>query len=424
MKVELELLLFIIIVCTIVAFALYFLSPNVDSYWGFSMSKLIENDPSILVRKNYTVPETRFVTGGLLLYPMPIYILLVPFIAIGAEKLFFIILFLALMLLMWKWEKKAIPFLALSFMLLRVSVFGSIDMFVAVLAIACIYFFERKPFVSGVFAGIAPLIKGTGFMILLGYIIALLLFKRKDVKAKKLIAYIAIALIIASIWYTRNLIFLNGDLIGAITYNSNTAEAQQFLNTDFQLSQPERALWDNTGYYPLPIDILLYLGLFFTIFNIYKSRKISPEHIFILIALGAYFSINILNLTFLKGLRYYLFIFPFLAVQISRGLSERHLKYSYILAMVIFIFFMLNIPKYAWNAMGTEIQSSGICLYVKSVIGGDTVYVKAFQDLFFIWECKLTLQSALEEQSTWTLDLYNGDLYKTNLTNSTGVTNG
>jgi len=419
MKVELELLIMALIAVVVIGASLSFVSSNVDDYLHFSISKLILRDPSVLVRTTYDAPERRFITGetipkNILSYPMLMHIMLVPFVALGAEKVFFIAMFIALLAVMWKWEKKAIPFLFLSFALTRTVVFGGIDLPVMVMAVGCIYFFEKKPMVSGIFAGLAPLIKGTGFMVLLPYLVATLIFKRKELN-KKIILGMVIAILIASTWYARNLIYQDGNILAALTGN-NISKVQEFLGTGVQAAQPERDLWDTTGYFPLPIDILLYGGILFTILGLIKNPKLTPEHIFIFIALGAYFLTHLIGLTFLEGLRYYIFIFPFLAVQIVRFLDEKWLKYAYVGCLIVFVFFMLSIPKYSWNDLSAQIDATKVCETTKNNIGKDYVYVKAFQDLFVIWKCKLTYQTTLENDSMRTLDLYTGNIYKTGVT--------
>jgi len=418
MKIELELLLAAIITIVVVSLSFYFVSPNVDDYWHFSLAKWIAKDPSILITTVYPVESTRFVEGpnGVLIYPILMHIMLVPFVMLGAEKIFFILMFSIFMLLMWKWEKRAIPFLFLSFALTRISVFGGIDLVLMVMAVGCIYFFDKKPIVSGVFAGLAPLVKGFGFMILLGYIISIIAYNRKSFRTnKKIFVGIIVALLITSTWYVRNLMCENWNIMTALT-SADIGKINQILNTGFQATQPERNLWDETGYYPLPIDLLLYVGIAFTAFNIYKKKKILPEHVFILIAISAYFLMHFLNITLLMVLRYYLFIFPFLAVQIARSLSEKQLRYAYVVTMIFFVFFIYSLQNYQWNAFDAQLKTSGVCQTIKNNVGNNTVYIKAFQDLFIIWECGLTYQAVIENESVWTVDFYNGTIYKTNTT--------
>ncbi|MEM3063054.1 MAG: hypothetical protein QW303_05890, partial [Nitrososphaerota archaeon] len=42
--------------------------------------------------------------------------------------------------------------------------------------------------------------------------------------------------------------------------------------TGVQSTQPERYWWDTSGFYPLPIDLLFYIGIIFTIYNIFNKR--------------------------------------------------------------------------------------------------------------------------------------------------------
>jgi hypothetical protein len=328
---------------------------------------------------------------------------------------------------MYKKNSLAIPFLFLSFLFIRSAAFGENDIIVAALLLGAIYFFEKKPLISGVFIGLTTLVKGTGIFILFFYMLAVLFLKRKEIFSKifyknKYLLSILVAFLILSPWYLRNFILFKGDLFATIggQAQSQVEEGINFLRQGIQASQPERYWWDSSGFYPLPIDLLFYAGLLFTAFNIYKKRSIGLEEIFIMLFSGMYFLMQTTNFIFLMTIRYYLPIFPLLAIQVTKGLPGKFLKYSFIICLAFFIYFSFNLPKYAFNQYSDMVEPA--CKEIKTAIDSEPVYVNAFHNWFIIYKCNLNATN--QADSKWTIDFENGQLYLTNKTNLTNNITG
>jgi hypothetical protein len=87
------------------------------------------------------------------------------------------------------------------------------------------------------------------------------------------------------------------------------------------------------------------------------------------------------------------------------------MRFAYAACLLIFVFFLLSLPKYAFNNFDASLDP--VCEKVKSQIGEQPVYIKAFHNWFVIYKCDLN--ATIEADSKWTLDLYQGQLYITNL---------
>jgi hypothetical protein len=324
---------------------------------------------------------------------------------------------------LYKMEKKAIPLMFLSFLFVRLSFLGGIDIFLLALVVISIYFFEKKPEISGIFAGLTLLVKGTSFLFFGGWLLSILIFKRKEIFNKrfyknKFFIAIILSFVVFSTWYLRNFILFNGDILATLFgfKSSDVSRLESWLGTGIQQNQPEKYWFDTTGFYPLPIDLLFYIGIIFTIFSFYKTRKFGKEHLLILIFVAAYIVSQAISFNFIMTIRYYLPIFPLLAIQIIRGFPEKYLKFLYLFCIIILIFWIYNLPKYSFNQF--DLMIGPICEEVKNKIDFEPVFVKAFHDWFVIYKCDLNATTELD--SKWILNLDQGQLYLTNKTNLTG----
>lgn len=421
MKINIENFLLVLFLIVLVFSNIYFVTPNSDTYLHYLVSKMIMKNPSILWEPH----ETEFLGGGQLLdiniytsvTPLPNILYAFLFLIGIGPKIIDIISIIGIAYFLFKLDKRAIPFLFLSFLFIRISIFGGHDLLLLFLMLGIIYFFERKPKIAAIFAGFCPLVKTTGFIILGAFILSLFIFKRKEIftknfyKNKFFIAFL-ISILIIFPWYLRNFIFFDGDILATLTGQSYSriVEGEEWLKTGIQAIQPERYWWDASGYYPLPIDILFYIGLLFTAINFYRERKFDKELLFIIIFAVFYFSVQALNIQTLMSIRYILPIFPLLALQITKGVSEKYLKYFYVFCLIMLVFFMYNIPKYSFNTL--DAQLTPVCNQAKAIVDYEPVYVKFLHNWFLIYKCDFNAVS--EEQSIWTVDLEKGEVYKTN----------
>lgn len=119
-------------------------------------------------------------------------------------------------------------------------------------------------------------------------------------------------------------------------------------------------------------------------------------------------------------IRHEMIIFPFLALEIVSGIPEKYLKYSFIICLVLLVYFMLSIPKYAFNQYAGIVQNA--CNQVRIEIGNELVYVNAFHSWFVTYICNLN--TTTQADSKWTIDFENGQLYLTNKTNLTNNITG
>jgi hypothetical protein len=421
MKINLEKAFLLIFIISLSIGAIYFVSPGPDIYVHYVTAKEILRDPSFLWRtnltgwQNYLALQSSSFTG----YPPLLYLIFAGLMALQIPLVFVTILsIIAIGYFLYKIDGKAIPLLFLSFIFIRDTVFNSYDIFLVAVTLASFYFLIKKRLIlSGVLIGITPLIKSSGFFAILSWIIAIIIIERKNVFKKQFIIAILLAILISFPWYFRNYMIF-GDVYLAIIGQSKERyqSSIEHLSSAFQMNQPERFLWDSTGYYPLPIDILFYIGIFFFIFNLIRTKKIKLYTVFIFIMVATYFYLQLSGNPFFI-IRHEMIIFPFLALEIMRGIPERFLKYAFITCLIAFIFFAFNLPKYAFNQYSETITPA--CKEIKTAIDSEPVYVNAFHNWFIIYKCNLN--ATIQNESKWTLDFDKGQLYATNNTNITGA---
>jgi hypothetical protein len=426
MKIEIEKLLFVIYLIVLVAVTIYFVTPSSDNYYYYLIGRYISRDPSFLWSTNLTGSEYLLSSQSPFLTVPPLTQIIYAFLFLFnlPPSIVDVLSILVIGYILWKINKKAIPFLFISFLFIKAAAFGGLDIFIIALALSSFYFFDRRPLLSGFFAGLCPLVKGTGFIFLFSYFVAIMVFKRNEIfrkdfyKSKFFVAMI-VSILVLSPWYLRNFIFFKGDIIGTLTGATpgTIASEEQTLKSGFQQTQPERYWWDTSGFYPLPIDLLFYAGLVFVIINLYKNRKLELEHIFIIIYALAYFTMQILDIRFLMTIRHYMPIFPLLAIQMTKGFRERYLKFAYIICLVMLAFFVLSLPKYSFNQYNTVVEPA--CKQINSAIDSQPVFVNAFHGWFVTYKCDLN--TTIINESKWTLDFEQGRLYLTNKTNITGA---
>jgi hypothetical protein len=425
MKISLEKMFLIIFIIALSLETIYFVSPGPDIYVHYLTAKEIVKDPSFLWRtnligwQNYRALQSSAFTG----YPPLIYFLF-GFLLIISMPLFIatIISIIAIIYFLYKIDGKAIPFLFLSFMFIREIAFSGNDIIMVAVTFVSFYFLMQKKLItSAIFAGITPLMKSSGFFILLSWFLAMLYFERKRLLTKYFILAIIIAFLIPFPWYFRNYMIFGNIYLAIIGQSSERYQASlEHLSSTFQMSQPERFLWDSTSYYPLPIDILFYVGLLFFAYNLIKKRKVETYTILVIILAGVYFIIQLSGNPFFV-IRHEMIIFPFLALEILKGIPEKYLKYSFIICLAFFIYFSFNLPKYAFNQYSDTIVNPA-CKEIKTAIDSEPVYVNAFHNWFIIYKCNLNATN--QADSKWTIDFENGQLYLTNKTNLTNNITG
>lgn len=426
MKIELEKLFLIILLISLISLTLLLVTPLSDNYIQYLAAKYILKDPSILWRNNLTGFPYMFYGTPIFLYPPLIHFSYAFLFMLGlAPNVLDILSIIVVCYFLYRIEKRAIPFMFLSFIFIRVAVQGGTDIFLLSLIMPSIYFYDKKPEIGAILAGLSSLVKSTGLLFLGVYVISVLIFKRKEIFNKnfyknKYFLAIIISILVMSPWYLRNFILNNGDFIGTFvgTKLNNILKVESWLNsTTVQLSQPERNWFDTTGFYSFPIDILFYVGLLFTIFNLTRTRKFEKEHIFIFTFVAIYAIVQAIQFNYLMTIRYYLPIFPLLSIQIAGGIPEKYLKFAYVGCLVFLLFFILNLPKYAFNQMDNTIGP--VCTKIKDNIDSEPVYVNAFHSWYVIYRCDLN--ATTKEDSKWTLDFEEGNLYLTNKTNLTSA---
>lgn len=425
MKINLEKLLMIIFVVVLSSYAIYFVSPGPDNYVYYNIAKEMIRDPSILWRTNLTGWQNFLAlqTNVLAAYPPLEIIFFAVLMAVGLPMFLTTILSIIVIgYLLYKMDGKAIPFLFLSFMFIREIAFNGNDILMVAVTLASFYFLTKKKIkTSALFVGILPLIKSTGLFVVLAWILYIVITEKKNVLTKNYMTAIVIALLISTPWYLRNYLLFNDVYLAVIGVSkAKLAESAAFQTTGFQATQPEKSLWDSTGYYPLPIDILFYIGVAFFIFNIVKTKKfnleqLKPYSILIIIMVSVYFISQVIGIPFFQ-IRHEMIIFPFLALEIASGIPKKYLKYAFVACIIVFIIFSFNLPKYAFNQYNEVITPA--CSQIKSAIDYGPVYVNAFQNWFVIYKCDLN--ATIQNESKWTLDFDKGQLYLTNKTNTTG----
>lgn len=425
MKINLDKIFLAIYFILFAILIIYFVTPNPDFYSFYYISGRILENLSILWSE---IPQSEYMTvvpaySEYLGYPPLMFLIYMLFIAVRIPyQLFFIFSAFGVGYLLYKIKAEAIPFLFLSFMFIRTTTFGHTDTFLVFLTLITVYFYDKNPIISGIASGLSPLVKGTGFFVLGSYGISIIYNKReqifnnfknfiKSVEFKSLL----IAILILSPWYLRNFVIYEGDIVSMFAGQSKEilAKSEQILESGIQSNQPERYWWDSTGFYPLPIDLLVWIGTIFTLYNLIKKKKIKTEHIFIFVFLIFYIIGQVIQFNFIMSLRYLLPILPLLAIQITETLGEKKLKIMYVLSLLVLIFFVLSLQKYSFNDLDS--QMTPLCEQIKPQLGSKPVFIKAFHNWYTIYKCDLNATSEIE--STWTLDLNKGDLYLTNKTN-------
>lgn len=418
MKIEAEKILLILLLTSLAIPCLMFVTPLSDNYIHYIAAKHIIEDPSILTRTDLTGLPSMFFGSSIYYYPPLLHLSYALLFLMGIVPKFLDIISIAVVcIFLYKIDKRALPLMALSFMFIRVSVQGGIDIFMLALAVLSFYYYEKKPWLGAIFAGLVALVKTSGLFFLGGYIITILLFKGKEIfKERKKVYLVAlvIALLVPSPWYAMNFVKNNGDFIGTFvgTKMSEIAGYEEWLQTPFQQNQPERKMFDTSGYYPLPIDLLFYIGLVFVAINLVRTRKFGMEHVFIFLFTAVYFVAQGIQFNYLMTIRYYLPIFPLLAIQIAKSIPEKYLKFVYIACIALLLFWLSVLPNYAWNQ--TDAQMDGVCATIRNNVLKEPVHVKAFQSWYTIYRCDLN--ATTEELSKWTVDLDQGSIYLTNHT--------
>jgi 4-amino-4-deoxy-L-arabinose transferase-like glycosyltransferase len=329
--------------------------------------------------------------------------------------------FLIIVFFTYKLNSKAVPLLFISFLFLRSVIQGEGDTFVAALALLSVYFFDKKPLLSGIFSGLAFLTKQTGAIVLVWFVFSVLIFKRKEIKFNiknnYLLAILA-AVLITTVWLMRNYVLYEGDVVGTFTglKTSQFESAAEWLSgSKLQANSPEMSFLDLTGYYPNPIDLLLILGIIFLIIDIYRKRKLDYINFFVLLSLIIYIISQVLSLFSFMTIRYYLLMFPLIAVLVSNNLNEKYFKYLLIVSIAIFIFYISSLQKYSFNQLKEQIDTAW-CPQIKQAVGMKPVYIDFFHHFFLAYECDLNLTDL--NHSMYTVNLTSGSIYPTNKTTS------
>lgn len=423
LKIELEKLFLLIFLVSAISMVLFLVTPISDNYWHYTVAREILRNPGFLWQKDITTGTASLISNsGTFHYPPLLHFAYAFLFLLNlTPNILDIISIIVVCYFLYRMENKALPFMFLSFLFVRIAVQGGIDIFLMALVLASLYFFEKKPLVSGVFAGLIGLVKGTTLMFFGSWLIAVLIFKRKDIANKKFykskyFMAIIIAFLILSTWYLRNFIVHEGD-IGKTIVGYEFAKDEAWVKQGVQSEQPERFWFDTSGYYPLPIDILFYIGILFTIINLYRTKSFKVEHFFILIYVLVYFAVQILDIRTIMTIRQYLPIFPLLAIQVARGIPQKYLKFAYIGCLIFLVAWLFVLPNYAFNQLDQTMDP--ICKEIKSTVGSEPVYVIAYQGIYTIYKCDLN--ATTEADSKWTLNLDQGQLYLTNVTNITGA---
>jgi len=411
---------YVIFIIAIVFFSLTLVNPRSDNYFMYYVSREFLRNPDFLwshvdavrssvLASGYTKnvfnypPLTMFLYSILILFNLP------PILLIAIS-------FMVIVFFTYKLNNKAVPLLFISFLFLRSVIQGESDVLVATFALASVYFFDKKPLISGIFAAMAFLSKQTGTLVVGWFILSILMFKRKELslslKNRYILSVIAVILMV-SIWYARNYILNEGDIIGVITGRkaSTFQLTEEFLRGGIQANLPEIFFIDTTGYYPNPIDLLLVLGVIFLAVDIFRKRKLDYINFFVLLSLIAYATFQAISLRELMTIRYYLFMFPLLAIIIANNLNQRYFKYLLVISIVIFIFYISSLQKYAFNQLKEQIDVA--CPQIKQAVDMNPVYVDFFHHIFLAYECDLNLTDL--NHSVFVVNLTSGSIYPTNI---------
>ena len=409
-----------IFIIVVVFFSLTLVNPRSDNYFMYYVSRdFLRNADflwshvdvvrSFVLASGFTKNVFNYPPLTMFLYSILIFFNLPPLLLI-------VISFMIIVFFTYKLNNRAVPLLFISFLFLRSVIQGESDIFVATLALVSVYFFDKKPLISGIFAAMAFLSKQTGTLVVGWFILSILMFKRKELslslKNRYILSVIAVILLV-SIWYARNYILNEGDIIGMITGRkaSTFQLTEEFLRGGIQANSPEIFFIDTTGYYPNPIDLLLVLGVIFLAVDIFRKRKLDYINFFVLLSLIAYATFQAISLRELMTIRYYLFMFPLLAIIIANNLNQRYFKYLLVISIVIFIFYISSLQKYAFNQLKEQIDVA--CPQIKQAVDMNPVYVDFFHHIFLAYECDLNLTDL--NHSVFVVNLTSGSIYPTNI---------
>jgi len=421
MKINIEKLFLFIFVVILSIYSAYFINSNPDIYVHYLIAGDIFRDPSFLWRTNLSGWQYMLSAQSnvFISYPPLVYFFYVFLMALGLP-LFLVTIFSMVIIgyTLYKINWLAIPFLFLSFIFIRETAFNGYDIVMMTTVLLAFYFLIKKKLIlSGILVGMTALMKVTGFFAIFAWMISMIIFYRDKIKTKHFILAFMFAILIPFPWYFRNYLITHDiylSLIGATKEQVIATTAN--LATSFQMNQPERFLWDSSRYYPLPIDLLFYVGIIFFIINLIRTKKIEVWSSFVIIMVIVYFALQLSGNPFFI-IRHEMLIFPFLALEIVKGIPSKYLKYSLVVCIIFLLIWSLNLSKYSFNQYSEIITPA--CNQIKSAIDYEPVYVNAFHNWFVIYKCNLN--ATIRNESKWTLDFDQGKLYATNITNTTGV---
>lgn len=425
-QIQIEVLFLLMLVIVIPIFSIYYISSNTDNYLHYVTGREFIDDLGKVVSGTGLTVNTRITAYRHYPYSYPPLSPLIygGMLAVGLPPVLLDIAIMILLgILLWKIDKKAIPFLFLSFLFVRLLIFGSNDGILLIFTMLCYYFFDRKPILSGVFAGLCPLVKATGFVVLGCFAISILIFKRKEffkIEGIKLINPFLIALVISllilSPWYIRNFIVFGGDVLGVLTGTplSWIQWNQEILQQGTQAIQPERGFIDTSGFYLLPIDILLVLGALFTAFNLIRTRKLEMSTIFAIVFIALFVAAQSIGVLHFMSWRYYIIIFPFLAMEISKAIPEKYLKFAYVICFIILLVWLSSIHNYDFEK-DLPGKADAVCIELTQRFDKEPISVKVFQDWYFIYRCS-GLNYTSNDTAMWYVDLNKAVVEKINQT--------
>jgi len=419
LKIEIEKILCAVWVGLMIAMVIIYETPNSDNYVHYLSTKVFVKHPDILLPKDLTVePYGTSLALGVIKYynypPFQLFLYSLTELLGLAHKFWFIIPILLIGVFLYKLDKRALPILMLSFMFTRTFIFGNNDNWITAFTLISIYFLMNdKPILSSLFIGLCPLVKGTGWMSVGAWGICLLLFYRKELfkfnTGNKYLLGVILALLIILPWHIRNGIacyrFEEKCNIIAIFVGSTQEkilETEEWVSTGFQENQPERKWIDFSGYYPLPIDLLMWIGAGFTIFNIIKTKELDIKQIFILIFMIVFIIIHTIDFRYLSEWRYYEVVFPLLAIEVVKPLSKKLLLIMYVICILLFAFWLIKIGNYSHNPFQQWLKGE-VCPQIKGKIGDEPVYVEAHSGWELIYVCDLNSTTA--DNSKWYFNL-------------------
>ncbi len=475
-KIQLETIFLLIILGVLFYLILTLITPNSDNYVHYINAKKIMENPDILWSSVNNTPsyfllraeEGNTVPLSLVHPPLGIIIWAMLFSIGSSPILLDIISVFIIFFLVYKINKNAAFFLVLSYVLIRSSVWGGLDIFFLALATVSIYYFERNPEISGICAGLCPLVKLNGFFFFFAWLVARIFTGRHDFKSStflksKTFISIVLAFLVLLPWYGRNFIYFGGNLQATVIGSTSNPFSQQEITLRSNNVLPEIYFFDTTGKVPLSLDLLLVIGLGFFVYNILKEYKtkthgtvsrsiegevistttaeitstgvsvttstgkaiiplpiniislLNWERIMIIILASFYFYFQATNFLSLMPLRYYIPILPLLAIQMGRTIQkESHLKILYLLCLLILIFFSINLVGRAFNPVETAMQN--ICPLVTDVVDSKPTYVIAESYYYVIYRCDLNATTI--DKSKFVFDYIKGSVYN-NETNTT-----